>query len=192
MTPDKNSRVYYTVGHASRSVDELIGLLDQAGVTFVVDVRRIPRSRTNPQFNADTLPSRLAEHDIGYRHVPRLGGLRRSNSPPSSANAHWQNTSFRGYADYSGTAEFREGLAELCAIGRTHVCAVMCAEAVWWRCHRRIIADYLLADGNEVFHVMGPGRIERAVMNIAAVRQEDGTLIYPAPEEERRSGSAGP
>ena len=90
----------------------------------------------------------------------------------------WENASFRNHADHTATPEFREGMAELRDLGRTHTCAVLCAEAVWWRCHRRIIADHLLAGGDEVFHIMGPGKIERASMNPAAIQEADGTLVY--------------
>jgi len=171
---------FYTIGHSTRSVQELAGLLREAGADFVVDVRTVPRSRANPQFNADTLPEALAAHRIGYRHVRRLGGLRgRRKDQAPSRNAFWENVSFRNYADYASTPEFREGMAELRGLGRAHACAVMCAEAVWWRCHRRIITDYLLAGGDAVFHILGPGKIERAGLNPAAFREADGTLVYP-------------
>jgi uncharacterized protein (DUF488 family) len=172
---------FYTVGHSTRTVAELAELLRDAGANLVVDVRTVPRSRTNPQFNADTLPASLAAYQIGYRHVPKLGGLRnRRKGQAPSRNSFWENDSFRNYADYASTPDFREGKAELRSLGGTHVCAIMCAEAVWWRCHRRIITDYLLAGGQEVFHIMGPGKIERASMTPAAVQQLDGTLIYPS------------
>jgi uncharacterized protein (DUF488 family) len=171
---------FYTIGHSTRTVAELVELLRGAEANFVVDVRTVPRSRTNPQFNADTLPTTLAAYQIGYQHVRQLGGLRgRRKDQGPSRNGFWENASFRNYADYAATPDFREGLAELRNLGRNHVCAVMCAEAVWWRCHRRFIADYLLADGQEVFHIMGQGNTERASMNSAAVREDDGTLAYP-------------
>ncbi|HWX49980.1 MAG TPA: DUF488 domain-containing protein [Roseomonas sp.] len=171
---------FYTVGHSTRSVEELADLLRQAGADLVVDVRTIPRSRTNPQFNADTLPGALATWQIGYRHLRKLGGLRgRRKDQPPSRNTFWENPSFRNYADYTAMPDFQEGMAELRELGRDHICAMMCAEAVWWRCHRRIIADYLLAGGDEVFHILGPGKVERAILNPAAVRGPDGTLVYP-------------
>lgn len=174
-------RAFYTIGHSTRSVAELAALLGQVDVELLVDVRTVPRSRTNPQFNADTLPEALAGHHIGYRHIAKLGGLRgRRKDRGPSRNTFWQNASFRNYADYAGTDSFREGLAELRALGHAQVCAIMCAEAVWWRCHRRIIADYLLASGEEVCHIMGPGKVDRAILNAAARRQSDGTLVYPA------------
>jgi len=171
---------FFTIGHSTRSVAELAGLLQQAGADLVVDVRAVPRSRTNPQFNFDVLPTSLAGWQIGYRHIRSLGGLRgRRKDQGPSQNTYWDNLSFRNYADYAATAAFRAGLAELRELGRVHTCAVMCAEAVWWRCHRRIITDYLLSEGEQVFHIMGPGKAESASLNAAAVRQHDGTLVYP-------------
>ena len=171
---------FYTIGHSTRSVPELADLLRAAGADLAVDVRTVPRSRTNPQFNADTLPEALSAHRIGYRHVRKLGGLRgRLKGRAPLQNDFWENESFRNYADYAATPEFRQGMAELRDLGRAHTCAVMCAEAVWWRCHRRIITDYLLAGGDEVFHILGPGKIERASMNPAAIQAADGTLAYP-------------
>jgi uncharacterized protein (DUF488 family) len=172
---------FYTIGHSTRSVAELAGLLQQVGANHVIDVRTIPRSRTNPQFNADTLPQRLIAWEIGYQHLRDLGGLRgRRKDQGPSPNTYWENLSFRNYADYTATAPFHAGLQELRDLGRTHVCAVMCAEAVWWRCHRRIITDYLISDGERVCHIMGPDKLEQATLNPAAVRQHDGTLVYPA------------
>jgi len=177
---------FFTIGHSTRSVAELAGLLQQVGAGLVIDVRAIPRSRTNPQFNADELPESLIPWQIGYRHIRELGGLRgRRKDQGPSPNTYWENLSFRNYADYTATVAFRAGLAELRDLGHTQICAVMCAEAVWWRCHRRIIADYLISDGERVCHVMGPGKVEPATLNPAAVRQHDGTLVYPrrSPDE---------
>jgi uncharacterized protein (DUF488 family) len=174
---------FYTIGHSTRSVTDLVHLLQENGVSLLVDVRTIPRSRTNPQFNGDVLPFSLEAYQIDYRHIATLGGLRgRRKDAAPSRNTFWDNESFRNYADYTATCDFRGGLAELSSLGRAHICALMCAEAVWWRCHRRIIADYLLADGNEVLHIMAPGKVEPARMTEAAVRQPDGTLIYPGPQ----------
>jgi uncharacterized protein (DUF488 family) len=172
---------FYTIGHSTRSIAKLAALLGEAGADLLVDVRTVPRSRTNPQFNADALPEALARYGIGYRHLRRLGGLRgRRKDQQPSPNTFWENASFRNYADYAATPEFRAGLTELCTLARTSTCAVMCAEAMWWRCHRRIIADYLLAGSRPVFHIMAPGKIEPAHMTPAAVVQPDGTLVYPA------------
>ena len=171
---------FWTIGHSTRSLPELTELLREAGVTLLVDVRTVPRSRTNPQFNTDSLPQALEPAGIGYRHIAALGGLRsrRRGSPPSP-NDFWENASFRNYADYAATGDFREGLESLLRLGETHRCAIMCAEAVWWRCHRRIIADYLIAGGHAVTHIMGPGKSESARLTPAARRTPEGTLIYP-------------
>ncbi|MGH7156446.1 MAG: DUF488 family protein, partial [Acetobacteraceae bacterium] len=174
-------RPYLTIGHSTRSVAELAQLVLDAHGDIVVDVRTIPRSRTNPQFNADTLPESLRRFGIGYRHIARLGGLRghRKGSGPSP-NGFWENASFRNYADYAATSPFRAGLEELRSLAEQQRPAIMCAEAVWWRCHRRIITDYLLIGGDEVYHIMGHGRIEPARLTPGAVPQPDGTVIYPA------------
>ena len=169
----------YTIGHSTRTVAELIALLRQAGVDLLVDVRSVPRSRTNPQFNTDVLPQPLGEASIGYRHIRALGGLRHKpkNASPSP-NTLWRSDPFRNYADYAMTDAFRDGLAELRVLAEEHVCAIMCAEAVWWRCHRRIVADYLLAAEVPVAHIMGPGKIEPARLPPGALPQPDGTILY--------------
>ena len=118
----------------------------EADARLVVDVRTVPRSRTNPQYNKETLPETLAQYQIGYEHIAELGGLRgHKREVPAEVNAFWQNASFHNYADYALSESFRQGLAHLREIGHANRCAIMCAEAVWWRCHRRIISDYLLS-----------------------------------------------
>ncbi|MBV8496178.1 MAG: DUF488 domain-containing protein [Gammaproteobacteria bacterium] len=171
----------FTVGHSRRTTAELIALLEERGVDLVIDVRAIPYSRTNPQFNVEVLPKSLAQAAIGYRHLPELGGRRRRarNAPPS-ANTLWRNDSFRNYADYAGTDAFKSGFTELLHLTRRHRGAVMCSEALWWRCHRRIIADYLLTHGTPVLHILGPGKIQSAVLTPGASRTAEGTLVYPA------------
>jgi uncharacterized protein (DUF488 family) len=172
---------FFTIGHSNRSIDEFVALLREAKVALVVDVRTMPRSRSNPQFNRDALTQALSAHGIGYEHIVELGGLRgRQRHAPSAANAFWRNRSFHNYADYAESEPFRRGLDRLRALARGHACAIMCAESVWWRCHRRIIADYLLALGEPVFHIMGPGRILPAVITKAARRSGPRILIYPA------------
>jgi len=171
----------FTIGHSTRTIPEFAALLQEAGVDLLVDIRSIPRSRTNPQFNADTLPAALAAYGIGWRASPALGGLRhRKKDAPPSSNLYWRVAAFRNYADYAATPPFRAGIDELEALSRTHRCAIMCAEAVWWRCHRRIVADYLLNDGLDVRHIMGPGKIEPAELTPGAQPRDDGTLVYPA------------
>jgi uncharacterized protein (DUF488 family) len=172
-------RTIYTIGHSTRTVAELVVLLRQAGVDRLVDVRSVPRSRTNPQFNTDSLPEALAGTGIQYRHIRALGGLRhRPKDAPPSPNTLWRSDPFRNYADYAMSEPFRAGLAELRALAEDHVCAIMCAEAVWWRCHRRIVADYLLAVAVPVAHIMGPGKIEPARLTPGALPQPDGTIRY--------------
>ena len=171
----------FTVGHSTRPVEELITLLGQVAADLIADVRAFPRSRTNPQFNGPALEASLAQAGIAYRYLPALGGRRRGRRE-SSPNMLWRNESFRAYADYAGTAEFRAGLEELYALTGGHRCAIMCAEALWWRCHRRIIADYLLAAGFEVVHILGPGKLTPATLTPGARQSGDGGLIYPQEE----------
>jgi uncharacterized protein (DUF488 family) len=171
---------FYTIGHSTRSIAEFVDLLRSVEVTLVVDVRTVPRSRTNPQYNRETLPDTLREFKVGYEHIVSLGGLRgAAHDVSSSVNAFWQNKSFHNYADYAIGRAFHEGLARLLELGRQQRCAVMCAEAVWWRCHRRIIADYLLTAGETVFHITGPEKIALAQLTAAARRSPEG-LVYPA------------
>jgi uncharacterized protein (DUF488 family) len=171
--------VFFTIGHSTRTLSDFIALLHEAGVELVVDVRTVPRSRKNPQFNRDSLPGELAPAGIGYIHIAELGGLRgRRKRDGPSPNTFWENESFRNYADYALTPPFRAGLEGLRKLGRGRACAMMCAEAVWWRCHRRIITDYLIDAGETVRHIMGPGTIEPARINPAAVREADGGLLY--------------
>jgi uncharacterized protein (DUF488 family) len=182
IEPGGTARPYFTIGHSTRGLDEFVALLREAGCGLVADVRTVPRSRTNPQFNADSLPDQLADAGIGYRHLARLGGLRgRRKGTPASPNGFWENASFRNYADYAMTPEFRAGLTELRALAGERTCAIMCAEAVWWRCHRRIITDYLLVEGQDVRHILGAGHIDPATMTPAARPQPDGTILYPPP-----------
>src|SRR5260370_15461194 len=153
----------FTIGHSTRSVGELIALLQEAGVERLVDVRSVPRSRANPQFNAEALPAPLASSGIGYTHLAALGGLRHHpKGAPPSPNTLWRNDAFRNYADYAMTPAFRAGLDRLCGLAAEERCAIMCAEAVWWRCHRRIIADYLLARGVAVTPIMRTAQLEPA------------------------------
>jgi len=171
---------FFTIGHSSRGLDAFVGLLGEAGIGVVADIRKVPRSRANPQFNADVLPESLAPFQIAYEHVAALGGLRgKARTLPPEVNGFWTNESFHNYADYALTDEFRAGLDRLIEIGRARRCAMMCSEAVWWRCHRRIVADHLIARGEEVFHIMGEGRLEPARLSEGAVVQADGTVLYP-------------
>ncbi len=171
----------YTIGHSTRTVTELGDLLAESGVEVLVDVRAIPRSRTNPQFNRDALPASLAPRAIGYEHIAELGGRRsRLRDWPPSVNTFWRNASFRNYADYAATAPFKAGMKRLRDVAGRQRAAIMCSETLWWRCHRRIISDYLLADGFEVRHIMSPGKVEPATLTPNAHRLDDGTLLYRA------------
>jgi uncharacterized protein (DUF488 family) len=175
--------MFFTIGHSTHTLPEFAGLLGESEIEVLVDVRSIPRSRRNPQFNAETFPQALAAAGIDYRRIAALGGLRshRRGDPPSP-NGYWENASFRNYADYAGTAGFRAGLEELRALGRDRRCAIMCAEALWWRCHRRIITDYLIAAGERVIHILSSGKTEPAEINPAARPTPEGTLVYPPPD----------
>lgn len=168
----------FTIGHSTRPAAEFVTLLAEAGVDLVADVRAVPRSRTNPQFNTTTLQKTLRGAGIAYRYLPALGGWRHQRAS-RSLNTLWRNASFRAYADYAGTSEFRAGFRELRTLAAKRHCAIMCAEVLWWRCHRRIIADYLLAAGFEVVHIMGPGKLAPATLTPGALRGADDGLIYP-------------
>ena len=172
---------FYTIGHGTRPLHDFVELLKSVAVTLVVDVRTVPRSRTNPQYNRDALPQSLEPFEIAYEHMASLGGLRgRAREVPLNLNAFWDNDSFHNYADYALSDHFRDGLLHLRELGHARRCAIMCAETVWWRCHRRIITDYLLAAGETVFHILGPGHVDEATINEAAQMQGVGTLVYPA------------
>jgi uncharacterized protein (DUF488 family) len=173
---------FFTIGHSTRSIEDFVELLAASEIGIVADVRTVPRSRTNPQFNRDSLPASLSDYQIGYEHIAELGGLRpRAPDIEPAVNGLWQNQSFHNYADYALSDGFRAGLARLLELGRARRCAVMCAETVWWRCHRRIIADYLLAGGEQVFHILGPGKAAPVSLTPGAQVQADGRLTYPAP-----------
>ena len=172
---------FFTIGHSTRSIDEFTDLLRSTEVQLVVDVRTIPRSRTNPQYNRDTLPETLAARQIGYEHIAELGGRRGKQ---------------RGVAPGGECVLDQSELPQLCrlrrqrslpcracagfAVGPQRRCAIMCAEAVWWRCHRRIIADYLISAGESVFHILSPDHVVPATETPAARRGPGGTLTYPA------------
>jgi uncharacterized protein (DUF488 family) len=170
----------YTIGHSTRTISEFVDILRAGPVQLVVDVRTVPRSRANPQYNADVLGDELAGWQIGYERIAELGGLRgRSPNVAPQTNEFWENRSFHNYADYALSEDFAGGLDRLLELADARPTAIMCAEAVWWRCHRRIIADYLLLRGRTVLHLMGGGRVETARMT-AAARELDGRLAYPA------------
>ena len=182
--------IVLTVGHSTRSLEAFIALLQAHEVTCVADVRTVPRSRHNPQFNKDSLPRALKKAGLGYVHLPGLGGLRHAKS--NSPNMGWRNASFRGYADYMQTPEFAQGLDTLIQMAHHDRLALLCAEAVPWRCHRSLIADALLMRGLRAEHIMSPTRRQvHALTPFAKVR---GTqLTYPAePVQEAPAPAAAP
>ena len=165
------------MGHSTRPVEDFIELLVAHHVTQLVDVRTVPRSRHNPQFNAETLPGKLAGVNIGYSHAPSLGGFRRP--APDSPNGGWRNLSFRGYADYMQTADFAANLASLIELARSDRVALMCAEAVPWRCHRSLIADALLVRGVAACEIVSPKRLQAHSLTPFA-RVSGEVITYPA------------
>ena len=165
-----------TIGHSTRSLDELIALLRAHGVLQLADIRTVPRSRRHPQFAIDALSATLPAAGIAYRHFASLGGLRKPR--PGSTNTAWQHAGFRGYADYMGTPEFEQGLATLIHWSEAAQTAIMCAEAVWWRCHRRLVADALLARGIEVRHIISAAE-PRPHSLTEFGRIEAGRVTYP-------------
>lgn len=172
---------FLTVGHSNRSLNEFTEMLTDTGTEVVIDVRRLPGSNRHPQFNADTLSAELAERGIELRRLDGLTGRRPvSRTVPFETNAWWQNRSFHNYADHALSEEFRAALATLITWGEDARCALMCAEAVWWRCHRRIIADHLLARELHVSHILGASHVDPAQLSEGARIDTDGTLTYPA------------
>lgn len=168
----------FTIGHSTRSLEELIDLLEAHGIASLADIRRYPASRRHPHFSRDSLAQRLPERGIDYVHLEALGGRRKA--APQSENIGWRNESFRGYADYMGTPEFAAGVDELLRLAEPAV--VLCAEAVPWRCHRNLVSDELVRRGVEVLHIVGSGPLQRHEMSSMAVVRE-GRLVYPAPRQ---------
>lgn len=189
MHPVDPKQTLYTVGHSTRSLDALIAILQGAAVARVVDIRSIPRSRTNPQFNHDVLPESLAAAQIGYVQLAALGGRRSKQRASAGTNSGWRVQAFQNYADYAHSDTFQAGLRELLALAARETCCIMCSEAVWWRCHRRIVADYVLTHGVPVVHVLSETKREPAVLTPFAVIAAEGRISYPAPDS---GGSARP
>jgi uncharacterized protein (DUF488 family) len=172
---------FFTIGHSRRSIRDFAELLRESQVDRVVDIRKIPRSRSNPQFNKETLPGALIAFGISYEHEVGLGGLRgKARNLSQYVNGFWTNESFHNYADYALSEQFHAGFEHLLSEGHKRCCAIMCSEAVWWRCHRRIVSDYLIAKGETVFHIMGKGRLVPARLTSSAVIRPDGAVVYPA------------
>lgn len=183
----------YTVGHSTRSIEELLQILGEHGIQTLVDVRRFPGSRRNPQFSQDALAASLASVAIEYVHVVELGGRRSGGA--GSPNTAWRNASFRAYADYMNAAPFRTALGRVVDRASRSRSALMCAEVLPFRCHRRLIADALVAGGAEVIHILGPRRIELHRMHPQAQVLDDGRLLYRESEQGQLelllSGSKG-
>jgi len=173
--------IVFTIGHSTRSFEELAELLREHGIEHLVDVRRHPMSRRHPHFTKDVLARSLSEQGFVYRHAPELGGRRKALE--GSPNSGWRDDGFRGYADYQQTAPFAGALEELVAEASSSPTAIMCAEAVPWRCHRQIIADVLVARGVTVRHVLGPRQLREHTLNPRARPQADGTLVYPESDQ---------
>lgn len=171
---------FATIGHSNRTVDTVINMLREANINIVVDVRSFPKSRSTPDFNDDTFPKVLVEHGIDYLHMLALGG-RRPKQPDidEETNGYWKVRGFHNYADYALGSDFQQAFRKLVNLGRDQSVVLMCSEAVWWRCHRRIITDYLLLNGYEVLHLMAPGRSQKARPTESAKWREDRTIVYP-------------
>jgi uncharacterized protein (DUF488 family) len=167
----------YTIGHSNRPIDEFLALLTRHDIRLLVDIRKMPKSRHNPQFAGDALKQTLHTAAIDYVHEPLLGGLRRAQK--DSVNDGWRNTSFRAFADYMSTDEFRQGLDAVLQEAARRPTVIMCAEAVPWRCHRTLVADALKAAGRQVFHIVGSSK-PSAHKYTPFLRRRDGVLTYPA------------
>ena len=178
----------WTIGHSTRPIEEFVSLLNAHGIRHLVDVRTVPKSRYNPQFNTKALATSLAEAGIGYRHTSELGGLRKPKK--DSINTGWRNESFRGYADYMQTDAFGKALDALTAESREQRTVIMCAEAVHWRCHRSLISDALLTRGWEVRHILSKTKADLHQMTSFA-RVDPKHIIYPKPSDEQMPGLFG-
>ena len=168
----------YTVGHSTRTTEQFLELLKAHDIEELVDVRTIPRSRHNPQFGREELAASLQQAGIAYTHLGKLGGLRHASK--DSVNLGWHNTSFRGFADYMDTSEFRTGLDELKVLAEQKTVAIMCAEAVPWRCHRSLIADALTIQGWQVLHIQSRKTVTPHELT-TFLKVQDGELTYPEP-----------
>ena len=167
----------WTVGHSTHSSEAFVALLLAHGIVELADVRTVPKSRRHPQFHLDVLSRTLPEAGIGYTHLPRLGGWRTPR--PGSPNGAWRNASFRGYADYASTDEFAAGLGQLCELAASRRTAIMCSEALWWRCHRRLIADRLVVAGRTVCHISSSGSAALHELPPFAAVAANGQIVYP-------------
>jgi uncharacterized protein (DUF488 family) len=170
----------FTIGHSTHAIDAFVGLLQEAGVRAVADVRRFPGSRRHPHFGRDALAAELRAAGIGYAHLEALGGRR--SVRPGSPNGGWDHAAFQGYADHMASAEFAAGLEAFEALAAAQPAAVMCAEALWWQCHRRLVADALVARGRVVEHIGPDGARTAHELTPFALAGDGGALTYPAPQ----------
>lgn len=181
-------RAVYSIGHSTRTFDEFAAVLLRFEIEILVDIRKFPRSRTNPQFNEETFGPALARLGIQYVALPELGGRRgKAKTPVAHSNSGWQNASFRNYADYASSEPFQDGLTKLRKLNEKSRCAMMCAEALWWRCHRRIVADYLLSQKVRVVHIFSETHMADASLTPFAIIERDGTLSYRESNSTRPS-----
>jgi uncharacterized protein (DUF488 family) len=174
-------KTLWTIGHSTHSLEAFAGILRAHRIEALADVRVMPGSRRYPHFNQETLAGALAKVDVEYVHLPNLGGRRKSR--PDSLNTAWRNEAFRGYADYMDTEEFRRGIEGLQKLAVEKRAAIMCAEAVWWQCHRALISDWLKVRGVEVLHILSENKVEPHPYTSAA-QIIDGQLSYRAPRED--------
>lgn len=181
VTPVAGAQTIWTIGHSTRSLEEFLGLLAEYRIEAIADVRRFPGSRRHPYFARDALAETLPVHGVVYRWLPQLGGRRKVQ--PESPNHAWRNASFRAYADHLASAEFAEGMHELLTLAAEKRTALMCAEAVWWRCHRSLIADVLKLRGIEVIHIIDAAHSTLHPYTSPA-RIVDGQLSYALPQGE--------
>jgi uncharacterized protein (DUF488 family) len=173
----KSKITLWTIGHSTRTIEDFLALLNAHEIEALVDVRRFPGSRRHPQFGQEQLTKSLGRAGIGYLHFPELGGRRRAR--PDSPNTAWRNAAFRGYADYMMTSDFLAGIEGVIGLAREKRTAIMCAEALWWQCHRALISDFLKAQSTKVIHIVGTGKTQEHPFTSAA-RIEDGELSYRA------------
>lgn len=181
MKTSRKNKTIWTIGHSTRTLEELVEMLRSFQIEIVVDIRSFPGSRKFPQFNKENLEISLPENGIEYVHLKKLGGRRKINR--DSKNTTWRHLAFRSYADYMETADFQEGITELEKIAEKQRAAYMCSEAVWWRCHRSMVSDYLKAAGWKVMHIMATGKEEEHPYTSPA-RIVNGTLTYEPEQEE--------
>ena len=183
MNPPAPSLPIYTVGHSTRPAADFLALLAENEIALLTDVRRFPASRRHPQFSRQALEESLRENGIDYLHEPDLGGRRAPR--PDSPNTAWRVAAFRGYADHMESPGFQAALARLIANGASRPTVILCAEALPWRCHRRLIADALVARGIPVVDILAPGKVEPHILNPDARPLPDGRLVYPAGGDEQ-------